>query len=149
MRELLEYAVVHGIFVERNCIFCDAAVSGRKKNRPGLVEMKACLSQRHVKVLLVFTTNRLYRKGYALEQFVEEDVIGEGKQAIFVKSNLDTSKTAEWRMFLKMLSMIDEAACTMYAPNIRAAQGGTVSGYDGLRQCQLRVSGHPSTGSLY
>ncbi len=124
VRELLEYAVEHGIFVARECVFCDAAVSGRKRNRPGLLEMKASLSQRHVKVLLVFTTNRLYRKGSALEVFVDEEVLGEKKRAVFVKNVLDTSNTAQWRWYLKMLSMIDEAACTMYAPNIRAAHGG-------------------------
>ena len=124
VRTLLESALAQQIFVPREFICFDNAVGGAKERRPGLDRLKSILAQKAVKVLLVFSTNRLYRKTYKALQFVEEEVVERKIRCLFVKSGVDTADAGRWRMLLQVYAMTDESVVGMYAANIRAAHEG-------------------------
>jgi hypothetical protein len=81
VRAIFEAAVNLGIFIPREMVFYDIAVRGCKERRPGLDQVRAVLGRKAAQVLLVFTTNRLFRKGYKCMKFVEEEVVGRGQRA--------------------------------------------------------------------
>ncbi|MFO0816285.1 MAG: recombinase family protein, partial [Gemmatales bacterium] len=154
IRELIEYAVANGIYVRREHIYWDSGVSGRKVNRPGLDQARAALATDQVNVLLVFSSNRLYRKGYQCMKFTVEDVVGEGKRAVFLKNNIDTSESDFWMLLLPLMSFIDEIVTRMTIPNIHAAHtgmllkemvfGAVTYGYDGeIVPGEFRRNGAP------
>jgi DNA invertase Pin-like site-specific DNA recombinase len=124
VRAIFEAAVNLGIFIPREMVFYDIAVRGCKERRPGLDQVRAVLGRKAAQVLLVFTTNRLFRKSYKCMKFVEEEVVGRGQRCVFVKTGIDTAKDDRWRLPLQMHAMIDDLASTMYAENIRAAHEG-------------------------
>jgi hypothetical protein len=124
VRTLYEAAVKQGDFVPRDHVFFDLAVRGYKEQRPGLDQLRAVLNPRRIDVLLVFTTNRLFRKTYKALQFVEEEVVEHGIRCLFVKSGVDTADEKRWRMLLQVHAMTDEFVVGMYADNIRAAHEG-------------------------
>lgn len=124
VRALLEEAERRGIFVPREYVFFDLAMRGYKDRRPGLSELRAALADGKVAVLLVFATNRLYRKAYKSLQFVEEEVIERGGRCIFVKSQIDTAEGDRWRAWMQFHAMMDEMGVGMYAENVRAGHQG-------------------------
>jgi DNA invertase Pin-like site-specific DNA recombinase len=124
VRSLLEYAVREGIFVPRDCIFIDLSEKGGKERRPGLLLLREALAARRFQILLVFSTNRLYRKAYKSLRLVEEDIVEKGLRCIFVKSAIDTADKDRWRMLLQLLAMMDEAYSSFFRENIRAAHLG-------------------------
>jgi DNA invertase Pin-like site-specific DNA recombinase len=125
VRELLEFAVLNEIFIPLEFIFWDSGISGRKKNRPGLNAMREALEKDRAQVLLVFHSSRLFRRGYYCMKFVVEDVVSEGKRAIFLKNNIDTEKDGHfWQGMLGMMSLIDEMIAKLTVPNIHAAHVG-------------------------
>ena len=124
VRSVLDAALAHKVFVPRDLIFFDLAVSGRKERRPGLDALRAALADRKATVLLAFTTNRLFRKGYKCMRFVEEEVVERGLRAVFVKSGIDTAADGRWRLPLQVNALVDELTGSMYADNIRAAHEG-------------------------
>src|SRR5207248_137351 len=82
------------------------------------------LANRGVRTLLVFTTNRLFRKNYKCMKFVEEEVVGRGLRCVFVRTGIDTETTDRWRLPLQIHAMMDEMSSTQYAENIHAADEG-------------------------
>ena len=96
--------------------------------RPGMDRLRSILAGEAVDVLLVFATNRLFRKTYKALQFVEEEVVGRGIRCLFVKSGVDTADQNRWRMLLQIHAMTDEFVVGMYADNIRAAHEGLFDG---------------------
>jgi DNA invertase Pin-like site-specific DNA recombinase len=124
VRALFEAAVRENIFVPREHVCFDLAVRGFKERRPGLQKLNALLGRRAVQVLLVFTTNRLFRKTHKALRFVEEEVVERGIRCIFVKSGVDTADEKRWRMLLQIHAITDEHVAGMYADNVRAAQEG-------------------------
>jgi DNA invertase Pin-like site-specific DNA recombinase len=124
VRAIFEFAVSHGIFIPRDLVCFDLAMKGCKERRPGLLKVKAVLAAKQAKVLLILTTNRLYRKGYKCMTFVEEEVVERGLRCVFVSSKLDTATGDQWRQPLQMHAMMDEMATGMYAENIRASHVG-------------------------
>jgi DNA invertase Pin-like site-specific DNA recombinase len=124
IRSCLEAAVRMGLHVPRSNIFYDLAISGSKEKRPGLNGVRDLLPRKQTNVLLVLTTNRLFRKMYKCMKFVEEEVVERGLRCVFVKSGIDTADGNRWRLPLQMNAMVDEMTSTMYAENIRAAQEG-------------------------
>jgi site-specific DNA recombinase len=124
VRSLFEYALAQQIFIPREFVCFDAAIRGIKDRRPGLDQLRSILTARDVNVLLVFTTNRLFRKTYKALQFVEEQVVERGIRGIFVKSGVDTADKNRWRMMLQFHATMDEAVVGMYADNVRAAHEG-------------------------
>lgn len=121
IRVIYEAAIKAGIFIPREKIFYDLAVSGKKERRSGLNQLKAAIKNKEFKVLLVFATSRLYRKNYKSMQFVEEELVERGLRAIFVKSGLDTADEENWRMMLQMYSSLDEIYAGMHSAHIQAA----------------------------
>ena len=128
VRKLFEFAVARRIFVPRDAVCFDAAVRGAKDRRPGLDRLRSILARKAVNILLVFATNRLYRKTYKALQFVEEEVVERGIRAVFVSSGVDTADRERWRMMLQAYAMIDEFVGGMYAANVRAAHEGLFAG---------------------
>lgn len=130
VRALFEEAVRQGIFIPRDNVFFDLAISGSKSRRPGLDAVRAAIQQNQFRVFLVFTTSRLFRKAYRAMQFVEELLVERGIRAIFVRSGLDTSNQEHWRLMFSLLSSMDEAQVSMYSEHIRASHEGLF-----IRQC--------------
>lgn len=125
VRELLEYAVANGIFVPLELVFWDFGIPGRKKNRPGLNAAKEALEKDLAQVILVFNSSRLYRRGYQCMKFVVEDVVSEGKRAIFLKNNIDTDEDGnKWVSLLSLMSFVDDMIARLTVPNIHAAHLG-------------------------
>jgi site-specific DNA recombinase len=124
VRGLLEAALAQVIFVPREFVFYDLAVRGAKERRPGLDGLRAVLKAKSVQAVLIFTTNRLFRKTYKALQFVEEQVVGRGIRCIFVKSGVDSNDEKRWRMMLQVHAMTDEFVTGIYADNIRVGHEG-------------------------
>jgi len=124
VRAIFEFAIAQGIFIPREFVCFDLALKGYKERRPGLERMKALLAAKQARVLVVFTTNRLYRKGYKCMKFVEEEVVERGLRCVFVTGNIDTAADDRWRQPLQHQANMDEMATGMYAANIRAAHIG-------------------------
>lgn len=60
VRADLEFALKNQIWIPFENILFDLAISGRKANRAGLLELRKCLNDKSVQVLIVFTTNRFF-----------------------------------------------------------------------------------------
>jgi site-specific DNA recombinase len=82
------------------------------------------LRGKRVKVLLLFATNRLFRKVYRTLEFVEEVVSEHGIRAVFVKSGVDSANTDRWQMLLHFRAIMDEFQVKVGAEHIRAALEG-------------------------
>src|SRR5262249_16021051 len=121
VRTLYEAALRQGIRVPREYVCFDMAVRGCKAQRPGLSGLRTVLASKGVGVLLVFTTNRLFRKTYKALQFIEEEVVERGIRCLFVKSGVDSADEKRWRTLLQIHAMTDEFVVGMYADNVRAA----------------------------
>src|SRR5262249_31344050 len=100
-----------GVFVPRDHICFDLAARGCKERRPGLQRLRQLLGSGGVQVLLVFTTNRLYRKTYKALQFVEEEVVERGIRCLFVKYGVDSADEKRWRPLLQLCDRIPRALC--------------------------------------
>ena len=124
VRSLLEEAEQRGIFVPREYVFFDLATRGYKDRRQGLNELRTALAEGKLAVLLVFATNRLYRKAYKSLQFVEEEVVERGGRCIFVNSGIDTADGDRWRAWMQFHAMMDETGAGMYADHVRAGHQG-------------------------
>lgn len=124
VREALEAALENSIHVPFENIFFDLAISGRKSRRPGLQDLERCISQKKTQVLLVFTTNRLYRKARKALGFIEWAVDEMNVRCIFVRNYIDSGKNERWKRYLQFLCLFDEFASEMYVENIRAAHIG-------------------------
>lgn len=122
VRKCLEFALKDGIYVPLENIHYDLATKGMKMNRPGLGKIRELLRNQAIKVLLVFGTNRLARKQFKALQLIEEEVIGNKIDCVFVSQNIDTRKKDNWRLYLSFNSMVDELNVHNYSENIRAAQ---------------------------
>jgi site-specific DNA recombinase len=127
VRSLLEFAVRNRIFVPREFIFVDLAEKGGKERRPGLIQLREALAGCKFKTLLVFSTNRFFRKAYKSIKLVEEEIVERGLRCVFVKSGIDTGDKDRWRLHLQMLSGLDEAYSTIYAESIRESHVGLAS----------------------
>ncbi len=124
VRTLYEEAERERIFIPLENVFFDTAARGYSSRRPGLNELRAAFEDRKIDVLLVFATNRLFRKTYKSLQFVEEEVVERGIRCIFVKSKIDTADEKRWRLFLQISAAMDESVVSMYADHVRAAHEG-------------------------
>ena len=124
VRALLEFAARDGIYVPLENICYDLAVSGRKKNRPGLQKVEQILESKSVKTLLVFTTNRLHRRAIRALEYVERLVKERKKRVVFVMNHIDSEADDKWSRFLSFLCLFDEFAAEMYVENIRAGHIG-------------------------
>lgn len=124
VRTCQEWAERNGIEVPDALIFADRAVSGRSARRKGLQALQDALENDQVDVVIIFTTNRLFRKTYQSLAFVEEEIVDRGKRCVFVCSNIDTDEVNHWRQMLQIHAMNDEFVIQMAGEHVRAAHKG-------------------------
>ena len=108
VRTILAFAIENGIFVPREHIYFDLGVRGHKNKRDGLDQLRDALRGKKVKVLLLFATNRLFRKVYRTLEFVEEVVSEHAIRCVFVKSGVDSANKDQWQMLLHLRAIMDE-----------------------------------------
>jgi DNA invertase Pin-like site-specific DNA recombinase len=120
LRENLLYANARGIFIPRANVFYDAAVSGGKAVRPGLESLRKLLGQGQVKVVIFFTSNRLFRAARYMLDFTAWCKEG-GIRLIFHKSGLD-SATDKNGLMTGINAVLDEMGRVTNIEAIRAAQ---------------------------
>ncbi|MGE3316984.1 MAG: recombinase family protein, partial [Planctomycetaceae bacterium] len=124
IRALFQFAVANGIFVPREFVYFDLGVRGYTSSREGLNQLRGTLAVKKVDVLLLFATNRLYRKVFLTLQFVEQVVKEWGIRCVFVKSDIDTAKKDQWQHLLHFRAMLDEFQVSVNAEHVRAALEG-------------------------
>ena len=148
IRAILEHALKLGIYVPRENIFFDLAVRGFKKQRGGLEEVERTLRTKRVKVLLLYSTSRLFRKRYRTLEFVDRIHKGLDVRCIFIKSGVDTADKDRWQSILAVQSMIDEFVVTMYVENIRSAHEGLLAKRLVFGTLSFGYKGEPIEGEL-
>ena len=124
VRALLEWAVTNRAFVPRDFIFYDTATRGAKVRRPGLDAARQVVEARRIGLFACFSTSRLFRKAYNALRFVEEQLVGRGIRAVFVKEGVDSADERGWKLLYQIHAMTDELVGGMNADNIRAAHEG-------------------------
>ncbi|MCA9052022.1 MAG: recombinase family protein [Planctomycetaceae bacterium] len=105
-------------------VFADEAVTGKSSRRKGLAKLRQSIENDEVDIVVVFTTNRLYRKMYQSLQFVEEEIVDAGKRCVFVQSGIDTADSEAWRQHLQVNAMIDEFLVQTIGKHVNAAHVG-------------------------
>jgi site-specific DNA recombinase len=124
IRELFDFAVKNKIFVPREYVYFDLGVRGYKNHRKGLDQLRTVLSANKVQELLLFATNRLFRKVFLTLQFVDQLVVELGIRCVFVKSAIDTANKDQWQALLHLRSIMDEFQIRVNSEHIRAALKG-------------------------
>ncbi|GJM23877.1 MAG: hypothetical protein DHS20C16_02920 [Phycisphaerae bacterium] len=124
MRSCREFADMNGIDIVDELVFSDSSVRGCRTRRPGFTALRAELERGEIDIVLIFSTNRLYRKTYKSLQFVEEEIVDHGIRCVFVRSGIDTADSDRWRQLLHLHAMMDEMVVHMGASHIRAAHEG-------------------------
>lgn len=121
VRACLAFALKEKLYVPRELIFADFAITGRKESRPALNELREAINRGEAKALLVLSTNRLFRGLYSCLKFVNEFIVGRDVRFVAVDRGLDSANEKTWRLVLNLLAIMDELASTLYQGNIRAA----------------------------
>jgi DNA invertase Pin-like site-specific DNA recombinase len=148
VRTILNFAVENGIFVPREHVYFDLAVRGHKSKRDGLDQLRSTLRSKMVKALLLFATNRLFRKVYRTLEFAQEVVSEHGIRAVFVKSGVDSANTDQWQMLLHFRAIMDEFQVKVGAEHIRAALEGLFLGCYVFGTLTFGYAGEPVPGKL-
>lgn len=124
VREGLDAALDNSIFIPRENVFFDMATSGRRSRRKGLNLLEKCIAEKRTQAVLVFTTNRLYRKARKALEFIEKLVDELNIRCIFVRNYIDSERNEQWKRYLQFLCLFDEFASEMNVENIRASHVG-------------------------
>jgi len=124
IRACLEEATRLGLHVPRNHICYDRAVTGRRRQRPGLDRVRQLLRSRQATVLIALATNRLFRNQSQFLQFIEEEIREPSLRAIFPRSNIDTANAQNTALLLSFQSLIDETATTAHVAHIQEGHLG-------------------------
>ncbi|MBI1314126.1 hypothetical protein GC176_22760 [bacterium] len=102
-------------------IFSDEAVTGKSSRRRGLRELRESLERNRADVVVIFMTNRLYRKMYQSLAFVEEEIVDRGKRCVFVQSGIDTADADDWRQRIQLHAPIDKFLVQTIGKHVHAA----------------------------
>lgn len=121
IRKCQEWAELNDIEIVE--IFSDEGRSGRTHKRPGLQAMLAGLRAGKFDVVVVFATNRLFRKVYSILQFVAEDIRDHNRRCVFVAQNLDTDNPY-FDSRMKGYADMDQSQVEMIKPQVQAANEG-------------------------
>lgn len=124
VRKILEFALEDQIRVPRHLIFFDLAVRGVKNRRAGLDEVRGTLRSRKATVLLLFSTNRLFRKTYRTLEFVDTIHRELCARCIFVVTGIDTDDRTEWESRLHLHALMDQFVVRSGVAHIHAAHEG-------------------------
>lgn len=120
IRSLLLRAIQMGIFIARKHVFYDVAVRGSKQHRKGLDAANQVIRETDTKILMVFKTNRLFRKMYRALEYVERLIKTWNARIIFTKDNLDSASNDYEDMKLQLLAMLDEHGRRAHVDNIQS-----------------------------
>ena len=121
VRSILIEAIKKGIHISREHVFYDIAVRGSKQNRQGLDAANRVLKDTDTKILMVFKTNRLYRKMYRALEYVERLIKSWGARIIFTKDGLDSASDDYEDIKLQLLAMLDEHGRRAHVDNVQSS----------------------------
>ncbi len=124
IREILNHALELKIFVAQEHVFFDLATRGHKKRRSGIDSLKQVLEKKKVGNLLLFATNRVYRKNYETMEFAETVHVSWGRRVIFTKQRIDSDDKKRWKQMLLFHAVFDECYSDSIRDNVQAAQVG-------------------------
>ncbi len=127
IRSILEWARAHGIYVAREHIFFDTAVTGKKRRRTGIQNCKVVLERRQVECALFFSTSRLFRNRVALPELFEEITQKWKRRCVFAAQNLD-SADSKTEMMLPLFGWMDEYFTKASVAHIQSAHVGLLEG---------------------
>ena len=96
VRACREWAEHNGMEVVE--VFTDEAITGKSSRRHGLSQLRKALEEHRIDVVVVFTTNRLFRKMYQSLAFVEEEIVDRGTgDVVFCCVDSISARAAIWR----------------------------------------------------
>jgi predicted site-specific integrase-resolvase len=108
VRECRAWAQARDVEVSDDRLFTDERQTGKKSRRGGFQAFMRTVRAREVDVIIIFSTNRLFRKLYKTLKFVEEEIVDRRIRVVFAKSNVDTDDTENWR---KLLALLTRGSC--------------------------------------
>ena len=120
VRGMLQQALEKGIYIAREHIFFDIAIRGSKRHRNGLDQATAVVRDTDNKILVVFKTNRLYRKMYRALEYVDRLTATWEARVVFVRDNLDSAAPDYQAIKLQLLAMLDEHGRRAHVDNIQS-----------------------------
>lgn len=123
VRDNVQYAANHRIYVPPEFVCVDEAVSGRKARRDGLTRMTALLNAKLVRVLLVFKVSRLFRVAYLGFKFFQEEIVEEDLRAISISQGIDTADSKAWKQLAYLHGIMDEMLLGAIADHVRSGLG--------------------------
>ncbi len=124
VRVCQEWADEYGIHVPDEMVFADRAITGRSSRRCGLHSLLDAIRCGRVSTVIIFKTNRLFRKAYKSFQFVEEEIVERNLRCVFVTDRIDTDDRNHWRHLLHINGLVDEFILETTAHHVRAGQEG-------------------------
>ena len=124
IRQCKTYAEHNGIDIRNHLVFADRAERGCKRRRKAFQELQQALDSGQIDVVLVLATNRLFRKTCRSLQFVEEEIVEQGRRCIFVAQKIDTADEDSWRTLLQVAAMMDELGVRMNVAHSHASHQG-------------------------
>ena len=74
IRECRKWADANGIEVLDRHVFFDERQTGKKSRRASFLALMRVVRAQEVDVVILFSTNRLFRKTYKTVKFVEEEI---------------------------------------------------------------------------
>ncbi|MCX7387492.1 MAG: recombinase family protein [Planctomycetales bacterium] len=150
VRECIEWAARHGIYVPPELICIDEAVKGKSVRREGLERMKQILRTGNASVLLVFKVSRLFRQAFKGFQLIQEEVVEQNLRAVSVSQGIDTNDTKTWKLQIQIHGIMDDALLDGIADHVRAGltglhQKGWTTGAIGVGFRRKELPGGPIT----
>ena len=124
IRVCTKWAQDNAITVDKRHIFSDEGISGRTTRRQGLRSLQAAIEANEVDVVIVFATNRLFRKMYQALRFVEEEILERRKRCVFVTNGIDTADEDDWTLRHQFAAMLDDHVARTNVKHIQAAHVG-------------------------
>lgn len=124
VRENIQWAAKHYIYVPPELISIDEGVKGKRTQRAGLDRTKAILRERVAKVLLVYKASRLFRQAGKGYQFINEEVVEEGLRAVITSQGIDTDDRKTWKLQLQIHGIMDDMLLDAIADHVRTGLTG-------------------------
>ena len=124
VRENVQWAARHNIYVPPELISVDEGVKGKTVRRSGLDRTKVILGERVAKVLLVYKVSRLFRQAGKGYQFVNEEVVERELRAVSVSQGIDTLDRKTWKLQLQIHGIMDDMLLDAIADHVRSGLKG-------------------------
>ena len=121
LRAILTEAAAKSFSVTKENIFYDLGISGARRDREGLAEIREARAAGRFEVFVALATSRLARNLKTLLEVLDEEFVGNGTRCILVDQRLDSKDIERWRLLLPLLGWLDEIQRTNQAGYVRAA----------------------------